>query len=156
MGYNSNSDEDWFFEYTVGQMTGGGVGPYGELGNGVHQQQKKQQEMYQEERRKRENEKRQEQRLDQHVSPGPSVGPAVETSSTDPVIDQVQEEDWSTAFAIIGMLVGGGFVYNQVDANVGVAVLAAIFAGYLCGRFYHLLVVGGVLLFLLWLFGAGA
>jgi hypothetical protein len=135
--YDPNSDENWFKEYCVGQMTGGGWGIYGQMGN----------QEYRAEQRRQEKQRRQFQSRKTpeppRLKPSPSAAEAFSTSQS-----ASREKSWSTFFAMLGFLAGAVALYDPVDPSWGLPLFAGLVSGYIAGRFYKaLLLIGAVLLY---------
>jgi hypothetical protein len=138
----NKDDENWFADYTFGQMTGKGWGLYGEMGNQLYQQQ-------QEQKRQQQERERQRSLYQQETAPKNQTRPKR-------IYPTRKEKTWSSLFAIVGFLVGAGAMYAQPEPSMIASLGVGLIAGYLSGRFYKLILASGIILLIWWVISQNA
>lgn len=169
-------DKNWFVDLNVGQMTGMGSGPYGEIGNQQYRQQQRQKAEEARIRARaaaeaaaaRKAQRAEEARLRREAK---KARKAARGAAHQPIVAQQQvtnhqappappaaaaaEKPWSSIAAFIGFLLGAGAVYSEAEPDWALTLFVGVVAAWIAGRFYRPLLVLAVVGFILWM-AAGA
>lgn len=135
----NNQDDNWFVDFTVGQMTGQGSGVYGEMGNQLHREEKKRNEA----RQKADFEYWQNAETPQVSTPDYNSVPVHNGNTV--------SKPWSNVLATFGFLGGAGAMYAQPEPSLAAAIIVGLITAFIFGRFYKFIFVSAVVLFILWL-----